>query len=136
MAEHQGYIDEWARDTLSEKIRFHDRQGGGWIVDLKSHGGNYSLCVAPGCSFDIWYGCDAGEKTTSVYCWKPSGASAALEIFDPDSGETIARTEATLSEQWEKLEASFKAEKKVYMIRLKNSSIWWGVGRVYFDDLE
>ena len=136
MAEHQGYIDEWARDTLSEKTRFFDSQGGGWIVDLKSHSGNYSLSVASGCSFEIWYGCDAGEKTVSVWCWKPSGASAALEVIDPDSGETMARCEASQSEVWEKLEVSFIAEKKVYLVKLRNMSRWWSVGRVYFDDLE
>lgn len=136
MAEHQGFIDEWARDTLSEKSRFYDKQGGGWIQNVRSRSGDYSLCIMPGCYFDIWYGCDSGQKTISAWCWKPSGASAAIEIEDPESGENLARAEASQSEQWEKLEFSFSAEKKVYVVRLRNMSVWWSVGRVYFDDLE
>jgi hypothetical protein len=135
MAEYQAYTN-WQYNFSDKDRPFFPEYGAGWIDSAKPRAGNYSLVIPSGCFQLIWYGCNAGQKTISVWMWKPSGASAAIEIQDPDSGEMLARAEGSQSEQWEKLEVTFMAEKRVYQVKLRNTSTWWGVGKIYFDDLE
>ncbi len=109
------------------------------ITTTKPHSGVSSLEIPHGGFYEIWYGCDAGEKTISIYCWKNSGCVAAMEIIDPDTNQIIASDFASSSETWEKLEVTFTAQKKVYLVRLVNYTPAHGTGpdrRIYFDDLE
>ena len=111
------------------------------ITTDKPHGGTSSIEILSGGSHDVFYGCDAGSKTITVWCWPPVGAGAgkcAIEIFPlgANTEDLLARTEATGTGAWEQLSVTFTALKAVYKVRLINRVRPSGDTRAYFDGLE
>lgn len=98
------------------------------------HGGTHSLRILGGGYHEIFYGCDAGSKTVTVWCFPPVVGACALHVFDgPD---LIGEGFNAGAGAWEQLSVTFTAAKKVYVVRLINCTISNGDTRAYFDDLE
>jgi len=106
------------------------------FTNSKAYEGTYSRELYPGEHQSIWYGCDAGDVTISVYVWNPIGGKAGIEVYDPDTGERMGASYAIGSGSWEKVEVTFSASKKIYIVRLVNNTPTDGDKRAYFDNLE
>lgn len=139
MAEHQGIFELF--DTAITFFTAHQaiEEGALYLISTeKSRSGTYSLMILPRSYKKIWYGCDAGNKIISIYCWSSIQNTARMRVIDPDTLEIKGEAKNNTVNQWEKLEIQFTTQKKVYLIELMNLS---GVGsnlgcKVYFDDLE
>ena len=123
-------------DLCSGMLHYRSR-----IVTNIYHSGTSSLEILPGGSHDIFYGCDAGEKTITVWVYPPVGAGVgkcALEVFPlgANTEDCIARALSTGTDAWEQLSVTFTALKAVYKVRLINRVRPQGDTRAYFDDLE
>jgi len=106
------------------------------FTSSKVYEDTYSRELYPGEYQSIWYGCDAGDVTISVYVWNPTNGKAGIEVYDPDTGERIDSSYASGSGSWEQVSVSFTASKKLYIIRLVNNTKAAGDKRAYFDKLE
>ena len=106
------------------------------FTNSKAYEGTYSRELYPGEHQSIWYACDAGDVTISVYVWNPAGGKAGIEVYDPDTGERIDSAYASGSGSWEQVSVSFTASKKLYIVRLVNHTPADGDKRAYFDNLE
>jgi len=106
----------------------------------KSYAGTYSLCLYSGGVYEVLYGCNAGDKTISVYAYPPKSGLVYMYVYDPIAGERVATADpATGSGAWEQISASFTAESKIYVVRLINpvsSTDNVSDMRAYFDNLE
>lgn len=103
------------------------------ISDEQHHAGSHSLCIVGGGYQDIFYGCDAGSKTITVWVKPPVVGKSALKVYD--NADVVGIDLNTGTGAWEQLSVSFTAEKKVYTVRLANYAIPDGDSRAYFDDL-
>ena len=104
----------------------------------KPKAGAASLVLASGGIHDVYYGCEAGSVTITVWVWPPVGAgvgACALEALEVDGGDVLARDLSMGTEDWEQLSVTFTAQKKVYRIRMINRVKAQGDTRAYFDDL-
>lgn len=101
----------------------------------KSHGGSYSLAICPGGVFDIDYGSDAGSHMIEVWVWPPTGQKVRIEVINPMTHAIVASGSPAGSGAWEKVEINFTAEKKVYVLRLRNMTPANGDSRAWFDDI-
>lgn len=104
------------------------------ISDAEAHGGTFSLRLIGGGYYDIFYGCDAGSATITVWVLAPAIGKCGIQIFDGVElmGEDF--NSGSLG-AWEQLSVTFTAEKKVYTVRLINATLQDGDTRAYFDDL-
>jgi len=101
------------------------------------YAGSYALELKYGGVCEVWYGCDAGDVTVSVYVYPPEAGKVYMRIIDPDTGEIMAEATASGSGTWEKIESNFTASKKVYLVQLMNPCKYDnGEKRAYFDNLE
>jgi hypothetical protein len=102
----------------------------------KKYENSYSLEIKPGGNCQVYCAADAGGALVSVYVWPPEAGYIYMQIYDPDTKETVATAGAsTGSGAWEKIEASFTAEKKVYIVKLMNPVSADGDKRAYFDNI-
>lgn len=110
-----------------------------FISSARKRSGSYSLFLRRGWGTQIFYGCDAGQRTVSIYCYpEGTGAKAMMRILNKNH-EEMGRAATTSVNQWEKIEVSFTAEKGIYIVELYNISSSYEPGNpkwVYFDDLE
>ena len=97
---------------------------------------SYALELKHGGVCEVWYGCDAGDVTISVYVYPPEAGKVYMRIIDPDTREIQAEASASGSGAWEKIEVNFTASKKVYLVQLINPCAYDnGEKRAYFDNL-
>ena len=97
---------------------------------------SYAFELKHGGVCEVWYGCDAGDVTISVYVYPPEAGKVYMRIIDPDTREIQAEASASGSGAWEKIEANFTALKKVYLVQLINPCKYEnGEKRAYFDNL-
>jgi len=98
---------------------------------------SYTLELKHGGICEVWYACNAGDVTVSVYVYPPEAGKIYMRIIDPDTREIKAEASASGSGVWEKIEANFIASKKVYLVQLINPCQYDnGEKRAYFDNLE
>jgi len=103
------------------------------ISTEQAHAGTHSLRIIAGGYHDIFYGCDAGNVTVTIWCYPPFVGGCCLQVFDA----------ATLKDEdfnagvgaFEQLSVTFLAVKKVYTVRLSHFACPDGDSRAYFDDL-
>jgi hypothetical protein len=153
MAEYDGEIIEPLVSDNRTQGFFESRrmQSGSIFSTDKAHAGTYSLKIDGGGMHEIYYACDAGSKTITVWVWAPGIdpydaygedaydpydiGSCAIQIFD-ETGTKIAEDWNTTTGSWEQLSVTFTALKKVYIVRLVNFRAAIHIdARAYFDDL-
>ena len=94
----------------------------GWeITTEKSYAGTHSLRLLVGGIFTLDCVCSAGDRTVVAKAWAPINGSVSMEIVDPDSGEVMGNDTTAGDEAWEDLSIAFTAEKKIYLIFLRNN---------------
>ncbi len=103
------------------------------ICTDQAHGGTHSLRIESGGYHDVWYGCDAGVKTISVWVRPPIAGRCALQIFK--AADVVGEAFNVGSGAWEQVSVTFMAIKFVYIARLINFGPANGDMRCYFDDL-
>jgi hypothetical protein len=108
------------------------KENGSSVSFDQVHGGTYSLRVYGGGYHDIFYGCDAGSITITIWVYPSAIGKCAIQILDGPTlmGETFNIGAGA----WEQLSVTFTANKKVYIVRLINFD-GDGEVRTYFDDL-
>ena len=122
-------------DLHSAMLHYRSR-----VVTNIYHSGTSSLEILAGGRHDLFYGCDAGSKTITVWVYPPVGGGGlcALEVYPlgANTEDYIVRAESTGTDAWEQLSVTFTALKAVYKVRLINRVRPQGDTRAYFDDLE
>jgi hypothetical protein len=85
-------------------------------------GGRTGKClrIGPGGVYSLWYGCDVGPKEVSVWVKFEADSDPRLEVWDIQCGQRVATAEAVGGGDWERLIASFTAEKKIYLVKMIN----------------
>jgi len=132
------YNGSLAVSMISDRLQGHRasderRESGSIISTEQPHGGTHSLRVLSGGYHDIFYGCDAGSKTITVWVYPPVVGKFAIQIYD---GPMLMGESFNIGAgAWEQLSVTFTALKKVYIVRLINFTLSDGDTRAYFDDL-
>jgi hypothetical protein len=86
-------------------------------------GGRTGKClrIAPGGIYSLWVGCDAVPVLVSVWTKFGTDADPRLEVWDIQCGQRVASAEPVGSgSDFEKIIASFTAEKKIYLVKMIN----------------
>ena len=140
MANYDGFVAGYYDEVIMAEV---DRRRVNAFVfsDEKSYEDTYSLKMLPGETIEIWYGCDAGDVTISVYVWASEHATnCRMKVIDPDTQEVMGEDVNESTETWEQLSVTFTAEKKVYKVILGNytagSYVVGDKKPCYFDKLE
>jgi len=132
-----GYKDEI---TDAERLMGARVAGAFFFSAERARSGSYSIKLYRGEEYTpIWVGCDAGARTVSVWVWPSANATnCRMKVIDPDTLEVMGEDVNASALDWEKLEVSFTAEKKCYVVILGNYTPGYTPGdrkECYFDDL-
>jgi hypothetical protein len=123
-------------DRIQGFIGGNERSQCGCIMSTAvAHSATHSLKIVGGGYYEIFYGCDAGSKTITVWAYPAVVGKCAIQIYD---GSTLmGEAFNTGSGAWEQLSVTFTALKKIYKVRLCNFNDKLNDvdKKCYFDDL-
>jgi hypothetical protein len=128
MADYTGYLvddpieAEYTRGHVFGTIDHPWKEFYGWeITTDKSYAGTHSLRILVGGVYTIDCVCEAGSRTVTAKAWAPINGSITMRIIDPDTGALMGTDTTASDEEWEDLSISFTAEKKIYLIFVRNN---------------
>jgi hypothetical protein len=138
MSEYTGsFITYLSNSDLKHRMYNAERRQIHSVISTdKPRAGLYSLKIERGGVHEIFYGCDVGSTTITVYTYSPIVGGAYIEVLL--GSVSLGKSLNTAANVWQQISVTFTAEKRVYKVRLGNlvSSKSSADSRVYFDDLE
>lgn len=94
----------------------------GWeITSDKCYAGTSSLKLFVGGEYTLDCVCEAGSRTVTAKAWAPINGSITMRILDPDTGALMGTDTTASDKEWEDLSINFTAEKKIYLVFVRNN---------------